>query len=124
MKKLTSFIAIGFLITVISCSTTKAINKQEQSMLNKVIEKVTSMQKIIGFTDEKAQKLQKVEFDYLKQVKSLQKLDLIKEKLQQKMQELNKQRDTKLQSILRRDEYLKYDAIENDRLKKGVIMAD
>ncbi len=124
MKKLVPFIAIGFLIAVISCSTTKAISKQEQSMLNKVIEKVSSMQKIIGFTNEKAQKLQKLEFDYLKQVKSLQKTQLIKEKLQQKMQELNKQRDTKLQSILRRDEYLKYDAIENDRLKKGIIMAD
>ncbi|MBS9767267.1 MAG: hypothetical protein KGV44_06980 [Flavobacteriaceae bacterium] len=124
MKKLVPFIAIGFLIAVISCSTTKAISKQEQNMLNKVIEKVSSMQKIIGFTNEKAQKLQKLEFDYLKQVKSLQKTQLIKEKLQQKMQELNKQRDTKLQSILRRDEYLKYDAIENDRLKKGIIMAD
>ncbi len=124
MKKIIPFIAIGFLVAVISCSTTKAIDKQQQSMLNKVIEKVSSMQKIIGFTDEQAKKLQKLEFDYLKQVKSLQKLDLIKEKLQQKMQELNKKRDTELQSVLRRDEYLKYDAIENDRLKKGVIMAD
>ncbi len=122
MKKLITF--AGILIAIIGCSTAKVTDKEQQTIMNKVVKKVSSMQKIIGFTDAKAQKLQKLEFEYLKQLKSLQKSNFSEVELQKNIKKLNKERDTRLQSILDRDEYLKYDAIENNRLKQGVIMAE
>ncbi len=121
MKKLITLIVVS--IFMISCSTTKGTTKQEP-LLSKAIEKVTSMQKLIKFSDKQAEKLKKLEFDYLKKVQSLKKDKISKDLLKKRLQELNIKKDKQLQEILERDQYLKYDAIENDRLKKGIIMAD
>ncbi len=120
-----SIIIIGIIISGISCSTSnKVAYKSYETLLKEAVKKVAYMQKIIGFSAEKAEKLKKVEFDYLKQVQSFKKEKVSEDVLKEKLQELNHQKDAQLQKILERDQYLKYDAIENNRIKKGVIMAD
>ncbi len=101
-----------------ACGTMKNTNKALEQEVNT---KITKMQELVGFDDEQAAKLRKVELNFLKKsnkVKNCKNCDVEKS-----LQELQQKKTTQLQTILKRHQYIKYDAIENNRIKKGKLMA-
>lgn len=85
-------------------------------------EKVTRMQEMIGFDDNKARQLNELEFTFLLDVQKAESCCLCNRK--KRIEKLKKKRDQELQQILSRDEYIKYDAVENERIKKHPLWAE
>lgn len=104
-----------------------AVSSAQQSgiiadVLRKYTEhKVASMQKLLQFDDAKAEQLFEVEFDYLIEVRKVEGCTFCNKK--KRIEKLQENRDKNLQIILDRDQYIKYDAIENERLEKQPLWA-
>ncbi len=81
-------------------------------------DKVTAMQQLIGFDDEKARKLTALEFRFLQDVNKAENCCLCNRK--KKVEKLREKRKAELQRILSRDEYIKYDAVENERIRSNI----
>ncbi len=101
--------------------TIMGLSAQQPSIIEKVLansveEKVDSMQKLIGFDDEQAQQLREMELKFLQEVNKAENCFLCNK--QKRIEKLKQRRNAKLQKILDRDQYIKYDAIEDDRIKK------
>ncbi|WP_298647901.1 hypothetical protein [uncultured Proteiniphilum sp.] len=94
----------------------------ENVLVNSVEEKVSSMQKLIGFDDAQAQQLRQVELNFLQEVNKAERCFLCNK--QKRIKKLKQKRDTELQKILERDQYIKYDAIENERIQKRPLWAN
>lgn len=88
----------------------------ESALKRGVDEKVSSMQALIGFVEEQAEQLREVELNFLLAVNKTEHCFLCNK--QKRIQKLKQKRDADLQKILVRDQYIKYDAIENDRIQK------
>lgn len=80
-------------------------------------EKVTRMQELIGFDDAKAKKLNKLEFQFLLDVRKAERCFLCNKK--KRIERLKQSRDASLQETLSRDEYIKYQSIENNLLNEN-----
>ena len=93
----------------------------EKVLINSVEEKISSMQKLIGFDDGKAQQLREIELNFLFEVNKAENYVLCNK--QRRIEKLKQKRDAELQKILERDQYIKYDAIENERVKKYPLWA-
>jgi hypothetical protein len=88
----------------------------ENVLMNSVEEKVSSMQELIGFDDAQAQQLRRMELNFLLEVNKAERCFLCNK--QKRIEKLKRKRDEELQKILERGQYIKYDAIENERIKK------
>lgn len=88
----------------------------ENVFVSSVEEKISSMQELIGFDDGQAQQLRKMELNFLLEVNKAENCFLCNK--QKRIKKLKQKRDTELQKILQRDQYMKYEAIENNRIKK------
>lgn len=113
MKKtaliLTAFFAF---ITVASAQKSGIISEVlRQSAENKV----TQMQELIKFDDAQAEKLKNLEFNFLLDVQKAENCCLCNKK--KRIEKLQKKRDADLQQILTREQYIKYDAVENERIQ-------
>ncbi|SFK55799.1 hypothetical protein [Proteiniphilum acetatigenes] len=93
----------------------------EKVLINSVEEKVSSMQKLIGFDDVQAQQLRQMELNFLQEINKAENCFLCNK--QRRIEKLKQKRDAELQKILERDQYIKYDAIENERIKKYPLWA-
>lgn len=98
-----------------------SLSAQQPSVIRNVLEKsveekIASMQELIGFNDEQAQKLRDMELNFLSEVNKAEHCFMCNRK--KRVEKLKKERDKALQTILERDQYIKYDAIENERIKK------
>lgn len=123
-KKTLMLLALGILFILgVACSSTKVPNKDE--LTKTVNKKIDSMQNLIGFSNQQATKLKKIELEYLKQVKNIKKNTKIDaESINKKILKLKDEHMDKIKNILSREQYLKYDAIENDRIKNGELRAN
>ncbi|MDO5663965.1 MAG: hypothetical protein Q4G63_01755 [Bacteroidia bacterium] len=114
MKKLgllvTAFIAF---VTIASAQKTGIIT---DILKRSAEEKVTEMQKLIGFDDTQAKQLSEVEFKFLIDVQKAENCCLCNTK--KRVEKLKQNRDAELQKILTREQYIKYDAVENGRIKR------
>ncbi|MDY9917826.1 hypothetical protein SAMN05216365_10669 [Porphyromonadaceae bacterium NLAE-zl-C104] len=108
------------LLTIIGLSAQQS-SIIEKVLANSVEEKITSMQELIGFDDAQAQQLRETELNFLLEVNKAEHCFLCKK--QKRIEKLKQERDTELQKILERDQYIKYDAIENKRIKKHPLWA-
>ncbi len=91
-------------------------------VLRKSVEqKVSLMQKLIQFDDLQAEQLYELELKFLLDVQKAENCWLCNTK--KRIEKLQKGRDEGLQAILERDQYIKYDAIENERIKKQPLWA-
>lgn len=93
----------------------------QQSVIKDVFEmyvenKVSSMQEVVDITDEQAKQLKEVELKFLLDVNDAENCWLCKTK--KRVGKLNKKRHENLQQILTREQYIKYDAIDNERIIK------
>lgn len=121
MKKVTLLISAFILLA------SSAWAQQQNGIINGVLkksaeDKVVKMQELIGFDDEKARQLNELEFNFLLDVQKAESCWLCNKK--KRIEKLQSQRDLDLQKILSRDEYIKYDAVENERIKKHPLWAD
>lgn len=84
-----------------------------------VEDKITSMQEVIDITDEQAEKLKKVELNYLLDVNSAENCWLRSTK--KRVKKLDAKKQEKLKEILSLDQFIKYDALVNKKIKKHPI---
>ncbi|WP_352422689.1 hypothetical protein [Proteiniphilum sp.] len=119
MKKI---LILALLMLVVAGLSAQQSSLVEDALERSVEEKVASMQKLIGFDDAQAKELKEMELHFLKEVNKAENCFLCKK--QKRIEKLKKKRDVELQKILERDQYIKYDAIENDRIKKRPLWAN
>lgn len=108
MKRI-AFIMVLFSLVFVS-------NSQNSSIIKNVLEqrveqKVSLAQELIKFDDVKADKLKSIEIDYLFSVQKVEKCFLCNKK--KRLSKLREKRDSQLQEILEREQYIKYLSFEN-----------
>lgn len=94
----------------------------EDVLVSSVEKKIFSMQELIGFDDAQADQLRKMELNFLLEVNKTENCFLCNK--QKRIKKLKQKRDAELQKILERDQYIKYDAIENERIQKRPLWAN
>lgn len=107
------------LITMILAFTTTSNSQTSitESVFQESVEnKVENMQQLIGFDDQTAQLISEIELNFLLEVNKAERCHWCRK--QKRIENLKTARDEHLQKILPRDQYIKYDAIENERIKK------
>ena len=107
------------LITMILAFTTTSNSQTSitESVFQESVEnKVENMQQLIGFDNQTAQQIRDIELIFLLEVNKAEHCLLCRK--QKRIEKLKKSRDEQLQKILPRDQYIKYDAIDNERIKK------
>ncbi|MDD2937323.1 MAG: hypothetical protein PHS25_03375 [Proteiniphilum sp.] len=112
------------LITMILAFTTTSNSQTSitESVFQESVEnKVENMQQLIGFDNQTAQQIREIELIFLLEVNKAEHCLLCRK--QKRIEKLKKSRDEQLQKILPRDQYIKYDAIENERIKKQPLWA-
>ena len=112
------------LITMILAFTTTSFSQTSitESVFQESVEnKVENMQQLIGFDNQTAQQIRDIELIFLLEVNKAEHCLLCRK--QKRIEKLKKSRDEQLQKILPRDQYIKYDAIENERIKKQPLWA-
>lgn len=119
MKKISWFIPVVLLVLLACKSNSAVLSKDELKTMAR--EKVIEMQELIGFNDYQAKKLIDLEYKFLYDVQKTANCFLCNK--EKEIEKLKKQREADLQKYLPRDEYIKYNAIENDRIKKQPLMA-
>ncbi len=116
MKKiLFTTIMIGLCSLLFSQKT--AINKE--FLKKEVVEKVHKMQSIIKFDNAKVNKLVKIEYQYSLQIEKIEKCKSCNKGL--KVEKLKHKKNKAIMKLLPRDEYLKYNSIENHLIKKHPV---
>ena len=113
MKKTALILTVFFaFITVASAQKSGIISEVlRQSAENNV----TRMQELIKFDDAQAEKLKNLELNFLLDVQKAENCCLCNKK--KRIEKLQKKRDADLQQILTREQYIKYDAVENERIQ-------
>lgn len=112
------------LITMILAFTTTSNSQTsitESVFQESVKNKVENMQQLIGFDNQTAQQIRDIELIFLLEVNKAEHCLLCRK--QKRIEKLKKSRDEQLQKILPRDQYIKYDAIDNERIKKQPLWA-
>lgn len=85
------------------------------------VQKVDYMQSLIKFTDVQAGQLKELELNYLLGVQKVENCKWGNQ--QKKVDKLKVKKDKQLQEILTREQYLKYDAVERNVIKKYPLWA-
>ena len=121
MKK-TGFILIAFIALA-----TVALAQHPTNIINNVLkksadDKVERMQQLIGFDDAQANQLKTLEYTFLLDVRKAEKCCFCNKK--KRVEKLKTKRATDLQKILTREQFIKYDAVENERIKKHPLWAE
>ncbi|HPT42693.1 MAG TPA: hypothetical protein PLH52_02500 [Paludibacteraceae bacterium] len=120
-KKNATMIKKIILSTIILLSGFTIAGTQQQSVIREILSrtasgKVTEMQKFIHFDDVQARQLEIIEYQYLL---NMQKAETgCRCRIQKRTDIYNRQRDIELQKILTREQYLKYDALDKDKIRK------
>lgn len=114
MKKNFVLVLLFLMVMGISAQQSSII---ERVLVKSVEEKVSSMQGLIGFDDAQAQQLRKVELNFLQKVNKAEHCFLCNK--QKRIEKLKQERDAQIEKILERDQYVKYQSLENNLLNKN-----
>ena len=76
------------------------------------------MQTLIGFDDDQANQLKELELNFLLDVNDAENCFWCRTR--KRIEKLNKRRDKDLQIILTREQYIKYNAIDNNLIKEDI----
>ena len=120
MKQILSIIVLSFICSV-------AFPAEKSTIITGVLteyatHKVEKMQRLINFSDAQHEQLKELELNFLLDVQKAESCACCNSK--KKVEKLKKQKEQNLQKILTYDQFIKYDAIENNRLKKGPLQAE
>lgn len=113
-KKLLLFIALFACMLYLSAQESIIKGVFEQFVENKI----STMQKLIQFDDKKADELKELELNYLLDVNAAENCFWCRTK--KRIKKLDKVRDKDLQLILSREQYIKYNAIDNNLIQKEI----
>lgn len=113
MKKLFFMALCVILYTSCASSQNSAITQEAQK-------KVDNMKTIINLTEEQAKKMVGIETSFLKDSKKLSYSSTYTSKLKA----LQEKRISEIKQVLTREQYVKFDLIENNRIKKVPIRAN
>ena len=116
MKRLVVLFSL-FSLCIIDVAAQKSASLTQEIFSRYVEEKVMNMQELIAFDDAQAAKIRLIEMDFLLKVNKAEHCFLCNKR--KRMAKLKEKRTSQLQQVLDRDQYIKYDAIENDRIRKG-----
>ena len=109
-KKILLFTA--FFAFIVNASAQESIIKD---VFEKYVEdKVERMQRLINFDENQAIQLKKIELNFYLDVNSAENCFWCSTR--KRVEKLKKRREVDLQQILTREQYIKYDAIDNDRI--------
>jgi len=111
------FILLSTLLIAFIASSPAQSSITENVFRDSVSHKVLRMQKSIGFDEQKAEQLKVLELNYLLDVQKAETCFLCNSK--KKIEKLNNKRVEELQRILSRDEFIKYQSIENNLLNEN-----
>ena len=112
MKKILLFSAIFAFI--VNASAQQSIIKD---VFEKSVEdKIAYMQKVIDITDNQAKQLKEVELNFLLDVNSAENCFWCN--TNKRIAKLKTKKEQQLKEILSLDQFIKYDAIENNKVKK------
>ena len=111
-KKILLFTALFAFI--LNASAQKSVVKD---VFEKFVEnKITSLQEVIDITDDQALKLKNVELNFLLDVNSAENCFWCNSK--NRIEKLKTKKTEDLKDILSLDQFIKYDALENKKIKK------
>ncbi len=114
------FLSALFLVSISSFSAEKSTIIQ--SILNEyVIQKVETIQEFIRFSDLQADQLKQTELNYLLEVQKAENCNCCRSL--KRVDKLTNKRNLELQKILTREQYMKYDTLWKDRIKKHPLRA-
>lgn len=116
------YLVLAVLLAIVASLSARQPSIIENVLVSNVEEKVSSMQELVGFNDAQAQRLRKMELNFLLEVNKTENCFLCNK--QKRIKKLKQKRDAELQKILERDQYIKYDAIENERIQKRPLWAN
>ena len=116
---LTSLVLVAF-ATLLSAQSSKQI--LQDALREGVEAKVTLLQEQIKFTDEQAEQIKEIEIEFLTGVQKAEKCFMCSKK--KRVENLAKQRDDKLQSIMTRGQYIRYFGGSIDDVKNHPVMVD
>ena len=111
-KKILLFIALFAFILHASAQQSIVKDAFEQFVAGKV----ERMQEVINFSDEQAIKLKELELNFLLDVNAAENSFWCRSK--KRIEKLNKKRETGLQEILTREQYIKYNVIDHGLIKE------
>ena len=114
-KKILLFTALFAFFLNSSAQQTIVKDVFEQFVENKI----TEMQEVIDITNEQALKLRTVELSFLLDVNSAENCFWCNSK--KKIEKLKIKKVEQLKEILSIDQYIKYDALENNKIQKHPI---
>ena len=111
---------IVFNIILLSAQSSKQI--LQDALREGVEAKVTLLQEQIKFTDEQAEQIKEIEIEFLTGVQKAEKCFMCSKK--KRLENLDKQRDDKLGSIMTRGQYIRYLGGSIDDVKNHPVMVD
>lgn len=112
MKAVYFFIIATLLF--ISCTSSQNLVSREAA------QKVNAIKNSIPLTNKQAKKLTAIETEFLSKKRELESHDLSSLSIK----ELQEKRINKIKALLSRDQYIKFDMIENKRLKPSPVRAN
>ena len=116
MKKRTLLLTALFAF-ILTASAQKSIIKDVFERF--VEDKVSSMQKIIDITDSQAAQLKELEVNFLVDVNAAENCWWCNSK--KRIKKIESKKEQQLKEILSLDQYIKYDALENDKIKRHPV---
>lgn len=88
----------------------------DEVLKQSAFDKVERMRELVGFDEQQAQRLKTVEYTFLWEVRKAEGCFLCNRK--KRIEKLRQRRHAQLQEILTREQYIRYDAVESDRIEK------
>ena len=116
-----------FLTIVLALVCNAAFSAEKSTIIKDILtehvsQKVEKMQQLINFSDAQREQLQELELIFLLDVQKAENCTCCNS--QKKVEKLKVKREQNLQKILTREQFIKYDAIENNRIKKGSLRVE
>lgn len=120
MKKILITLIFPAMMLAVACNGSKSAVSQED-LKTEAQAKVHKMQQLIHFDDAQAAQLMDLEFRHALKVQKAHNCYLCNP--EKRIEKLQTEKSEELKRILTREQYIKYDAIENKRIKKGDLIA-
>jgi hypothetical protein len=116
-----------FLTIVLALVYNTAFSAEKSTIIKDILtehvtQKVSQMQHLINFNDAQSEQLKELELNFLLDVQKAENCSCCNS--QKKVEKLKAKREQNLQKILTREQFIKYDAIENSRIKKGSLRVE
>lgn len=107
------------ILTVFIAFAAVALAQHPTDIINNVLkksadDKVERMQQLIGFDDTQANQLKTLEYAFLLDVRKAENCCFCNKK--KRVEKLKTKRNADLRQLLTREQFIKYDAVENERI--------